>query len=472
MANIFSLFGTIFIDNEQANKNIDNTTKKGESAGSKVGNAFKAIGKAAAVMGTATVAAATTVGTAAYKMATDTAEQADYIDKLSERTGINREELQRWKHAADQSGVSVDSFQNGVKKMTDVIDSANQGSKSAATALNRLGLSLDDLNGMTTEEQFDAITAALADMEQGAERNALGNDLLGKSYTEMLPLLNQGKDGMQALKDEADELGLVMSESTVKSGVKLKDTVSNVKSAFNGFKNQIGSAAIPIIQKFADTIIDNLPKIQKMIDDIMPILISIFDTVVPPLFDLAETIFPILLSLIEMLLPPLQEIIAAILPLIVQVLEQLMPPLMELLEALLPPLIDLLMALLPILQPLLDLTLALVVPSVELATKILPVIIEVLAALVDAIVTNVTPTIEALKEIVDYFAEELISWVNRIIDKLKAFVNYFVDDFGKDWKDGWNSVKSFFVNTLNTIKGKASSILKSVFVLILRCKIF
>lgn len=175
MANIFSLFGTIFIDNQEADKSIDETTKKGENAGSKIGKAFGTIGKAAVAMGTATVAAAGTLSTAAYGMAMSTAEQADYIDKLSERTGINREELQRWKHAADQSGVSVDSFQNGVKKMTDVIDSANQGSESAKTAIERLGLSLDDLNGMGAEEQFDTITAALADMEQGAERNAIGN---------------------------------------------------------------------------------------------------------------------------------------------------------------------------------------------------------------------------------------------------------------------------------------------------------
>ena len=166
MANIFSLYGTIFIDNEKANKSIDETTNKGKGAGTKMGSAFSTIAKGAAKMGAAVVTAAATVGTAAYKMATSTAEQADYIDKLSERTGINREELQRWKHAADQSGVSVDSFKNGIKKMSDVIDDANNGSKTAATAIGRLGLSLDDLNTMSTEEKFNAITAALADMEE------------------------------------------------------------------------------------------------------------------------------------------------------------------------------------------------------------------------------------------------------------------------------------------------------------------
>ena len=207
MASIFSLFGTIFIDNAEADKSIDTTTEKAEKSGSKVGSAFAAIGKGAAAMGAAVITGAAAVGTAAYGMAMKTAEQADYIDKLSERTGINREELQRWKHAADQSGVSVDSFKNGIKKMSDVVDDANNGSKTAATAIERLGLSLDDLNAMSTEEKFNTITAALADMEDGAERNALGNDLLGKSYTEMLPLLNAGSEGMAALKKEADESG-------------------------------------------------------------------------------------------------------------------------------------------------------------------------------------------------------------------------------------------------------------------------
>lgn len=109
----------------------------------------------------------------------------------------------------------------------------------------------------------------------------------------MLPLLNAGSDGIATLKPIAVDLGIVMSENTVKAGIKLGDTISNVKQAFNGFKNKIGAAAIPIIQKFADMIIDGIPKAQNFMQQLTPILTGIFDSVLPPLFELIEMILPI-----------------------------------------------------------------------------------------------------------------------------------------------------------------------------------
>ena len=412
MANIFSLFGTIFIDNEKANTSIDETTKKGEKAGSKVSSAFSSIAKGAAAMGTAVIAGAAALGTAAYKMASSTAEQADYIDKLSERTGINREELQRWKHAADQSGVSVDSFKNGIKKMSDVVDDANNGSKTAALAIERLGLSLDDLNQMSTEEKFNTITAALADMEDGTERNALGNDLLGKSYTEMLPLLNAGSDGMVALKQEADDLGLVMSEDTVKAGVVLGDTIANVKDAFNGFKNQIGAAVIPIIQKFADMIITAIPTIKGLFEGLAPILTGIFEEIMPPLFNLIQTIFPVLLKLIRTLLPPLQKIIKAILPVIVSFLEQLLPPLIDMVDMILPLIVSLIESVMPLITQILETILPI---FIQLLQSLLPPLIQIIQAILPVIIQLLQTLLPPILQMIDLVLPVLIGMINTIM---------------------------------------------------------
>ena len=109
---------------------------------------------------------------------------------------------------------------------------------------------MDDLKNKSQEEIFSTVMAELADMEQGAARNALGNDLLGKSYTEMLPLLNAGSKGMSDLKQRADELGIVMSEEAVMANVKFGDSLSDVKQAFGGVFMRLSNDFLPVLNRF------------------------------------------------------------------------------------------------------------------------------------------------------------------------------------------------------------------------------
>ena len=62
--NIFELFGTIAINNEEANKAIDDTTSKAEDAGEKSQGAFSKIGTAAAAVGKVVLTAGAALGTA------------------------------------------------------------------------------------------------------------------------------------------------------------------------------------------------------------------------------------------------------------------------------------------------------------------------------------------------------------------------------------------------------------------------
>lgn len=432
MANIFQLFGQIFIDNSEADKSIDKTTKKAESSGSKIGAVFSSITKGAAVIGTAAVGAAATLGTAAYAMANATAGQADVIDKLSERTSINREELQRWMHAADQSGVSSDVFESAVKKMSSTLDDAKQGSSTALDSLSRLGLTLEDLDGLSTEQKFDKITSALADMEDGTERNALGADLLGKAYTEMLPLLNAGSEGINALKQEADDLGIVMSEDTVKAGVVLGDTIANVKAAFNGVMNQLGNAIIPVVQKFADFIIKSLPTIQKLVEKLSPLLVNIFEQLLPPLLELIEEIFPILIGLVEMLLPIITDIITALLPGVVSLLK-IVSPILKLIGSLLGALLPIIEMIAPLLVPILDILLLILEPLIEILNFILPSLIKY------------STNFGAAFEVVSTWLENLKSNLTNMIDFVKNI-------FSGNWKAAWENVKNIFANTWENMK--------------------
>lgn len=477
MANIFSLYGSIFIDNQKANESIDTTTKKAEGSGGKVKSAFGKIAKGAAAMGTAVVGGASAVAAGALKVVNSTADYTDQIDKLSERTGINREELQRWKHAADQSGVSVDSLKMATKKMSDVIADAQAGSKTAQDAISGLGLSLDDLSKASPEDAFNQVTAALADMEQGTNRNALGADVFGKAYTEMLPMLNAGSGGISALKKEADDLGLVMSESSVKAGVKFGDTLANVKDAAGGLKNQIGAALMPILQKMLDAIIQHMPQIQSAIQQITPIITMLFSQLLPPLMDLASQIFPVLMQLLLSLLPPISQIISSVLPVITQLLQMLLPPIIQIVDMVLPLLLSLIQPLLPLLQPLLellqpfiDLMLQLLAPLIDLINMILPTIIELFTTLISSILPPLKAAFSGVAKVISGVFKTAFNAIKPIIDNVKKIFNgiikFVTGVFSGDWDKAWEGIVDIFKGIINNIPAFFESVINGAIGLI------
>ena len=108
---IFKLFGSILVDSSKAEESISKTEKKAGGLGDKLKSGIAT----AAKFGAGLVAAAGAAVGGMIALANKTAETADFIDKLSERTGINREELQRWKYAADQSGADIGKLEVGIK---------------------------------------------------------------------------------------------------------------------------------------------------------------------------------------------------------------------------------------------------------------------------------------------------------------------------------------------------------------------
>ena len=273
---LFRLFGTIFVDNQKANESIHQTEEHAEKTGnSLLAGVGKAVKFGAAVAGGATVAIGGMIA-----MASKTAETADFIDKLSERTGVNREELQRWKYAADQSGADVSKFEVGIKKLSSAMDGAKSGAKGSIEAFNTLGISMQEVKTKSPSEMLDTVMKKLADMPDSAERNVLGNQLLGKSYSDMLPLLNAGSKGIEELKNRADSLGLVMSEDAVKANVKFGDTLADVKSSFSAVFMHISNEFLPILQLVLDFILEHMPEIQSVFQVVFSVIRGVVTVVI------------------------------------------------------------------------------------------------------------------------------------------------------------------------------------------------
>lgn len=311
---IFKLFGTILVDSTKAEESIAKTEKSADGLGSKLSSGIATAGKWAAGIG----AAAGVVGGAMLGVAGKTADAMGDIDDMAQRTGTTAEEFQKYAYAAKLSGMETATLEGAMIKAQKSFADASEGGKTASEAFSRLGL---DVSSMTSDGAFDAAIMALADIEDTTERNAIANDIFGKSYAELAPMLNGGSEGIKALKDEAVKLGGVMSNEAVSAGAEFGDAIDKAKTMANGLFMELGTALIPIFMQLLTWVTDHMPEIQsfvgtafEVISNVVSVaydwfskyLLPIFDTIFtwvgenwPAIQKVFETVFGVIFDLVS-----------------------------------------------------------------------------------------------------------------------------------------------------------------------------
>lgn len=523
---IFKLFGSIFVNTEDAENSIQKTTDKAEGFASKLGDGIAT----AAKWGTAIVAGATAAGTAMVAFASKSAETADNIDKMSQKIGISREAYQELDFICSQSGMSVDSLQAGMKALTAAMDGAASGTASNVEEFEKLGISVTNADGSlrSQEDVMWETMAALQKMTNQTEKARLATQLFGRSGTELMPLLNGQTGSLEEMKNQAHELGLVMSDELIDNGVELTDSLDQTKRAFGAIVTQLGASLMPIVTRLSEYIQAALPSIQQLVEGFAPILTGILESILPPLMDMAETIFPVLFDLLEQLLPSIAEIAETILPIIVEFIQMIIPPIMEIVQALLPVLMQLIEALLPILQvlmtllqPIIELFTALLQPILSLITSALtplieifgkfisealqvaqplietlsstvetwlgpvfealsPVFAEVIEALQplfdlfsdvwELVVDSLIPAMEALAEVLSgvlfQAIESIMTILEPLFDVLGGLIDFITGVFTGDWEKAWNGIVDVFKGIINLIPAAVEGIINLVIALI------
>lgn len=367
MASIFSIFGNVFIETEKAEDNIKKITKQGEDADKSLASKFGSIAGKAAQMGTAIVGAASVVGGAAVSMVNKFAATADEIDKASQRVGLSAEEYQKWAYAAKLSGIEQSKLEQAMRKQQTVFADASQGVGNAAKAYQDLGI---DIKGLTAGDAFEKAMTALSDMEDETKRNALANDLFGKSYADLSPLLNEGSAGINALKQEAVDMGTVISNGSVKAGAVLGDSIERIKSSLSGVFNSLASELMPVVQELLNMVIEYLPTVSQLIMAVAPILMDALKQLLPPLLDIIQMIMPSIINLVQLLVPIIAQLLEAIMPIITALLEYILPPLIQLIETIIPVMMPILVTLAGVISTVLTAAFAVLGTTVSGLTKI------------------------------------------------------------------------------------------------------
>jgi hypothetical protein len=171
----------------------------------------------------------------------------DATAKLAARTGIAVEALQGFQVAAGLSGVG--NLDTAVQKLTITIGDAAAGNKTAQDALAKLGMSYQDLASLAPEDQFRAISAAIAELPTHAERAAAAADLFGRSGVELLPLFEAN---LAAIEERAQRLGIVLSADQTAAIEEMNDALSLVYQTFQGIIGQVTANLAPVVTELSE----------------------------------------------------------------------------------------------------------------------------------------------------------------------------------------------------------------------------
>ena len=199
------------------------------------------------LMAVGAVAAVTSAALAG--MVVHTVNTADEVDKLSQSLGISSQSLQELTYAASLSSIDLNLLNDGLRQMTGNMKSAAGGSEEFADAFGKTGVKLTDANGKlrNADEVFMDLADSISKMPDGAEKTALVLKVFGEEAFRFTPLLNRGRAGIQALREEAHDLGAVMSTEAITSAITLKQEWARLTAAANGLTNTISIALLPTI---------------------------------------------------------------------------------------------------------------------------------------------------------------------------------------------------------------------------------
>ncbi|MGL1833039.1 phage tail tape measure protein [Rhodocyclaceae bacterium SMB388] len=207
-----------------------------------------ALGKRLSIAGAAGAASA---AAGLVAMVNSQRQVFDELAKLSQKTGLAVEDLSRLQFAAELSGVSNDQLATSFRTLSQRIADAAKGTGEAAEAFRAMGVDVKGTDG-SLRNQNDVlrdVADRFASYKDGAEKSALAQRLFGKVGAELIPLLNQGADGLQSMADESDRLGRTISAETARAAEQFNDNITRLSASLEGLSNLIAG---PVIRSLAD----------------------------------------------------------------------------------------------------------------------------------------------------------------------------------------------------------------------------
>jgi phage-related minor tail protein len=238
------------------------------------GSQLESAGQKMRGLSAAGAAVVASLGAIAYKSGT----AADDLNTLSKVYSINTTDLQKYAVAADLVDVSVEDIARSHVKLEKSMYSAQNGSKSQTEAFDKLGVSITNADGSlrSSDEVWQDTIAALGQMTNETERDAIAQQLMGKSAAQLNPLIEDQGETYKNLTDTLAKYDLdFVDQETLDGANQFNDALDTMKAIGSVAISTIGSQLAAYLAPALEKVVDWVGRLAQWLSTLSPEVLTV-----------------------------------------------------------------------------------------------------------------------------------------------------------------------------------------------------
>lgn len=190
----------------------------------------------------------------------------DEIGKRSTSLGILPQQLMAFNNASVLGGVGADKMSKGLQKMQRGVGEAALGVGTLKVALDEMNIDVDKFKHLSPDEQFKTFADSIANIKNPAERAAHATNIFGKAGADLIPMLSEGRAGIEAIEKETERLQGTMSQMDIKAVEDSNDAWAKFGMAMEGIWNQLAVAVAPALEAVGNLLAGIAGSVARIVD--------------------------------------------------------------------------------------------------------------------------------------------------------------------------------------------------------------
>jgi hypothetical protein len=212
------------------------------------------------------LAAFTGVGAFGF-MTGEAMKLVDETGELAQSLGITTEALTGLRHAALLGGSSAEGLDASLRKMLTNIGDARAGTGTMIGLLDRFGVTADQLAQQDPASVFSQLAQKISELPLAADQASAALRIFGRAGVEMLPMLQQGSSGINAMLADAKRLGMTFSDFDSSQVAAANDAIDRMRGSVTALFNSVAIGAAPAITSMVNVMTEGIAFVKPMWQD-------------------------------------------------------------------------------------------------------------------------------------------------------------------------------------------------------------